>query len=522
MLPSTPTETATLLHSHYSAEPLSTPATFQRDAIDSLPDHIVAVSLSVDREAGDMYVTRLACGVVPVVMRLPLKRQALREGEEDGLGLDEALEELRDVVERGAGMARGGDACKTREERVQWWKERKELDERLRALLGKVETVWLGGFKGLLITDDYNEEILAVSLAKFKETIERLIFKAVAKKTRSTSPRAVELLPLDTEVCRVFLRLGAKPTDDREVEDALYYLMDAYQYSGVGVDYDEIDIDSMTFAFKDALEAFHSDRSKLLELRPPSPALPTTPMHIVLIPDKHLQALPWESIPILRGRPVSRLPSLCFLRDRLLLAGGRERTVDPANVGYVLNPGQDLGNTEKEFEDVVARQGWTGITARAPSESEFSDALTNKDIFLYFGHGGGEQFIRGHRVRQLERCAVTLLMGCSSGTLRPSGEFDPYGTALNYIMAGCPALVANLWDVTDRDIDRFSHRLFRLWGLCPPEDGESCAPQTGCDDGAGPSLVQAVAEAREACTLKFLIGAAPVVYGVPVYLAKGP
>jgi hypothetical protein len=57
-------------------------------------------------------------------------------------------------------------------------------------------------------------------------------------------------------------------------------------------------------------------------------------------------------------------------------------------------------------------------------------------LVRYFGHGGGEQYIRGHRIRKLNKCSVTLLMGCSSGKLNAAGEFDPSGTALNYIVAG--------------------------------------------------------------------------------------
>ena len=44
-------------------------------------------------------------------------------------------------------------------------------------------------------------------------------------------------------------------------------------------------------------------------------------------------------------------------------------------------------------------------------------------------------------------------MGCSSGNLRDGGDFEPSGMALQYLLAGAPAVVANLWDVTDRDID---------------------------------------------------------------------
>ena len=62
-------------------------------------------------------------------------------------------------------------------------------------------------------------------------------------------------------------------------------------------------------------------------------------------------------------------------------------------------------------------------------------------------------------------------MGCSSGNQYVMGDFEPYGTILAYIIAGCPCVVGNLWDVTDRDIDRLTEefltimaqfRLFRL------------------------------------------------------------
>ena len=63
----------------------------------------------------------------------------------------------------------------------------------------------------------------------------------------------------------------------------------------------------------------------------------------------------------------------------------------------------------------------------------------------------------------MERCAAGLLMGCSSGALAPRGSFPPAAPALAYLLAGAPAAVANLWDVTDKDIDRFSAALLRSW-----------------------------------------------------------
>ena len=118
-------------------------------------------------------------------------------------------------------------------------------------------------------------------------------------------------------------------------------------------------------------------------------------------------------------------------------------------------------------------------------------------------------------------------------------------------------MVANLWDVTDRDIDKLSSGVFSRWGLCDSRLISRC----GSDDtaepeqamsGGGPnlftgpsvgerkrqlhasmkgkkciatnkrgvSLTEALARARDDCTLKYLNGAAPVIYGVPVFLEE--
>jgi separase len=130
----------------------------------------------------------------------------------------------------------------------------------------------------------------------------------------------------------------------------------------------------------------------------------------------------------------------------------------------------------------------------------------------YFGHGGGEQYVRSHKIRHLPSCAATMLWGCSSGHLRAQGAFDRTGTPYHYMLAGCPTLVASLWDVTDRDLDKFTQSVFDRLALTP-------AGVRSWQSRAQPhSVVQAVAEARDVCKLKYLTGAAPVVYGIPFYL----
>ena len=133
-----------------------------------------------------------------------------------------------------------------------------------------------------------------------------------------------------------------------------------------------------------------------------------------------------------------------------------------------------------------------------PTEGSLVAALRQYEFFVYCGHGDGRRYMAADQLQRLPRCAVSLLMGCSSGALRVAGPgAAPTGMPLHYLHARCPALVANLWDVTDGDIDRY------------------CAALVGAAT-AGGSLPKAVAAARAACRLPFLTGAAAVCYGVPV------
>ena len=82
--------------------------------------------------------------------------------------------------------------------------------------------------------------------------------------------------------------------------------------------------------------------------------------------------------------------------------------------------------------------------------------------------------------------------------------------------------MANLWDVTDKDIDRLSEAVFLDLGVgveAPPAattKGKGRAAEKTKVKPAGKTTAQAVGQARDKCKLKYLTGAAVVVYGVPV------
>jgi separase len=86
--------------------------------------------------------------------------------------------------------------------------------------------------------------------------------------------------------------------------------------------------------------------------------------------------------------------------------------------------------------------------------------------------------------------------------LKPQGGLAPSGMALSYLHAHCPALVANLWDVTDGEIDRFTSALLESVTLRGGEDADKTV-----------ELLAAVAGARRACRLRFLTGARKVGQG---------
>ncbi|KAG0275409.1 hypothetical protein BGZ95_008824 [Linnemannia exigua] len=545
--------------------------TFQRDFIDILPQNWTVVSLTMDIERGVLYVNRLRANTMPLVVRLPLNRAQLREGDgevglgaasmgygKEGVDIDDvgrveplsyagAVEELQDIMKESqdtlaiASTAISGHIPTTghsgvaslpstsnhqpveltKEAKAEWWSRRQNLNDRLRILLSTMEDQWLCGLKGLI--QSHNTPSSMENLLGFKRTLEWIMSQAgnsmpatPARNSRTggrgrgdSMPGSVIEIEISIELCRAILNLGDQPTS-LELRDLIYFLLDAYLFKNVAapettstsssgslwstaspfIEYTEEQFNRITSQILDAMRCYWeaevaADNNGYDE-----------GAHIILVLDKHLQMFPWESCPVLRDEAVSRVPSIWFLRDRILKQrylgaqqhrqddGGRRETaaegsmrstgqddwrdleVDGRKTFYLLNPGRDLKNTEEAFKGYVkAQPGWDGIIGRAPLDLECIQGLSKNDLYIYFGHSGGEQYIKPTQIRKLGHCAVSILLGCSSGLLRGSGEFDPTGNAMNYMLAGCPTVVANLWDVTDRDLDRFSKALFTLWGL---------------------------------------------------------
>ncbi|TKY84841.1 hypothetical protein EX895_005921 [Sporisorium graminicola] len=552
-----------------------------------------------------------------VLYSLPINRRSQRDGteeEEEQLTLQAAQDKLVEIVRLSNDGIHGVKDVQSIDARRQWWSERHRLDDDLRDLLQAIQDTWLGGFKGVFSEPASDARAITALRARFEKIVRRACFPTANKRPAK--------LKLDDAVFECFAGLPADCTDE-DLEDLVHYVMDALQFSGFQVAVDEIDLDETAMDLRGALEEFNGKKAQSSPNKTNMAYVAVDEEeqmqdhHVFLVLDKNTAVFPWESMPILRNRAVSRIPSMAFLQDRIEMAkifcrkpvqgqdeedddelGGPElsplqkgkqaarsrsrsptkssRPVKEPTLGsskhgrptedhamaaashsawqvalrngklfslskrktfYLLNPGGDLVQSQDRFEPWLqgrsATHGWRGIVGRQPIVDEFPDALSTSDLVLYFGHGGAEQFIRQSKVRELQRCAVAMLWGCSSAMLHNNGEFDGTGTPLNYMCAGAPAMVGNLWDMTDRELDSVCEGVFGRLGLM--EAGERAEVKAAArniktdrngnlEASRAPSemsLARAIAESRNDCRLPYLTGAATVVYGVPVYWNDG-
>jgi len=199
--------------------------------------------------------------------------------------------------------------------------------------------------------------------------------------------KQLSAVQLDDSLVECFIALSPKCRTE-ELEDLVYFVLDLCQFSGVSIEIAEVDIDQATIDLRTVLEELAASSQDLIK--------PIPDNHMFLILDKNIQGLPWESIPVLRGESVSRIPDMRFLLDRLNSADhqgarkprgrsvGRAR-VDPRKTFYVLNPSGDLKGTEGRFNGWLKGMkgvGWKGLTCQAPSEQQFLDALQTQDLVL--------------------------------------------------------------------------------------------------------------------------------------------
>jgi len=98
--------------------------------------------------------------------------------------------------------------------------------------------------------------------------------------------------------------------------------------------------------------------------------------------------------------------------------------------------------------------------------------------------------------------------------LKAIGVYDPKGPALHYLLAGAPFVLGNLWDVTDKDIDKLSMECMKK--VFDVEDWRENIV-SGCESR---DISEALKMSRNVCKLKYAVGCAPIIYGIPFRISS--
>ncbi len=515
-----------------------------RDRLAALPQEWTLNWLSLSPDRKHLLISRVRNSTGTVFLRLPLSvahrcgpRTSVGTSCKSDEGLDYGdLQRSFDVIMAANKTTTAAAAQATSEEtRADWWEKRHAIDVELQSLLRTMEASWLGVWRGTLLGRFANADVeneVAESASAIAATF------PCGLDSKSPSPSSLHLRTSDERAALIGCLLSSAvegKLSEPELLEASWCLLGSQ-----GASASAAQISS----------ALSREATRISE-KYPGDSLQRCPTFLFL--DEALLEYPWESLPCLRPHTVCRLPSIAFLSARIdpqvlelhcsravAIKDGCLSHFNSSEAFYVLNPGSDLPRTQAQFEETFRDSGWTGIVGQAPSASELQRVLTELDLFVYVGHGAGERYLSSQSVATQRVQAVGLLMGCSSGRLAftAGSEFEPHGMVLAYLMGGCPAVVANLWDVTDKDIDRFSHRLF---GPLLPQSTNTSRSKTNAamelkqarkrelkpfheksnDSKSSNSKIRApVADtlpvSRDVCKLGFLIGAAPVYYGIPV------
>ncbi|VDN98079.1 unnamed protein product [Rodentolepis nana] len=247
----------------------------------------------------------------------------------------------------------------------------------------------------------------------------------------------------------------------------------------------------------------------------------------VLILDRQLTLLPWEWI--IWGQldecdQNCSVPTVCRNFSLTLLIG--HQSLKKFNVAkfnsdsafYVVNPEANLPSTEETFQSYFTQHfpKWSGIYGRMPQPDEVVEGFVQKDLFVYLGHGNGSKCLMPTFDEGVNSKAVAFIIGCSSGRPRIEGRHEAYASVFNHLISGAPTAVTLMWDVTDKDIDRFTQCFLDNW-IRSKEIGEDENGDKENNEAESSRLTMTwkIFKSTKVCKLQSLVGKSVIVYGLP-------
>ncbi|KAL0228533.1 hypothetical protein RCL1_004676 [Eukaryota sp. TZLM3-RCL] len=239
---------------------------------------------------------------------------------------------------------------------------------------------------------------------------------------------------------------------------------------------------------------------------PEKSALNFDKLSLFLITDPTLANFPLESLNFCSNFSISRFFNLFHLSQQFSLTFSTDllSSLNPASMFYAIDPQGDLPTTLSSFNDFINQNDcefWSGIKG-GEAFSDLDKKMGKSEVFLYCGHGAGESlFPNGLSISPSSNLKQSFLMGCSSSKLIKYKYFDPDAYFLNYFTFSCSSLISVvgcLWDITDKDLDRITYDFLKNF-FSNTQSASSLLP-----------------DSRSCSKLRYLTGAAPIVWGLPL------
>ena len=221
-------------------------STFQGKYLDIIPKSWTVLSITLGNSSEEIWISRMRAGRSPFVLRLPFNRENASEHDEEGLTFNEGRAEMLEIVKLANESAHStGDFSQKGAKKV-WWDTRATLDTRLQDLLTNIESIWLGGFRGIFSSRLPEPSLLA----RFEKSFQNILSKHLPSRQASAKAKSDDLIRLDSRILELFVGLGP-PTEENDVDeqlmDLLYFVVDILQFHRERNAYDEIDFDAVRF-----------------------------------------------------------------------------------------------------------------------------------------------------------------------------------------------------------------------------------------------------------------------------------
>lgn len=135
------------LHGLYSTESQLSETEFQSKYIDIIPENWTVCSIAMDTRNDHLYVNRMRAGETPLILKLPLHRARNQKLGKQVQSFSDALAEFQDIIRSSDETIQQGEQYSRANDVKGWWEKRHRLDQRLRALLYRIQDDWFGGWK---------------------------------------------------------------------------------------------------------------------------------------------------------------------------------------------------------------------------------------------------------------------------------------------------------------------------------------------------------------------------------------